>query len=183
VTKPTGTPPNHNNAWWASIQLAQAPSLLAAVTLFALMLMTFADVIMRSVFNAPIEAATELTRLFMGIIVFSSLPTVSWRADHITVDLFDGFFSKTAARIRDIVIDVACGGALIWPAARVWKLAMRALEDGDITEYLGIPQFYIAAFIAFSTMITAVVLIIRGILRITAPHKLPPKDKLPLPLD
>jgi len=183
VTKLTGTPPNHNNTWWASIQLAHAPSLLAAVTLFALMLMTFADVIMRSVFNAPIEAATELTRLFMGIIVFSSLPMVSWRAEHITVDLFDGFFSKTAARLRDIVVDLACGAALIWPAARVWQLAMRALDDGDITEYLGIPQFYIAGFIALSTMITAVVLIMRSVLRLVAPHHLPPKDKLPLPLD
>ena len=47
--------------------IAQAPTYLSAVILFVLMVMTFADVILRSAFNNPIESATELTRLFMAI--------------------------------------------------------------------------------------------------------------------
>ena len=177
------TAPHDNKNWWAGVKLTHAPSLLAAVTLFALMVMAFSDVVMRSVFNAPIEAATELTRLFMGIIVFSSLPMVSWRSEHITVDLFDGFFSRTAARIRDIAIDLACGAMLIWPAMRVWQLAMRALEDGDVTEYLGIPQVYIASFIAASTLVTATLLILRAFMRMFTPYLLPAKENKTLPLD
>ena len=52
------------------------PIWLAATVLFLLMSMTFLDVILRSVFNNPIESATELTRLFMAILVFSALPMV-----------------------------------------------------------------------------------------------------------
>ena len=43
--------------------LSALPMTMASVALFALMVLTFADVIMRSVFNAPIEAATELIRI------------------------------------------------------------------------------------------------------------------------
>lgn len=149
--------------------LALAPSVLASAVLFTLMAMTFFDVILRSVFNDPIEAATELTRLFMAIMVFSALPLVSWHGEHIVVDLFDGFFNAAAARIRDAAVNLISGGLLLWPALRVWQLAARAREYGDITEYLHIPQFYIAYFIAISTFATAVALLARGALFAVAP--------------
>ena len=142
--------------------LALAPALLGAAVLFALMTMTFFDVILRSVLNDPIESATELTRLFMAIIVFSALPMVSWRGEHIVVDLLDGMFNATAARIRDALVNLASGALLLWPALRVWQLAARAREYGDTTEYLHIPQFYIAYFIAICTFFTAAALLTRG---------------------
>ena len=78
------------------------------------------------------------------------------------VDLFDGFFNPTAARVRDAAVNLISGALLLWPALRVWQLAARAREYGDITEYLHIPQFYIAYFIAVSTFVTAVALFARG---------------------
>jgi TRAP-type C4-dicarboxylate transport system permease small subunit len=152
-----------------AVWLGRLPSLLAAATLFALMVMTFLDVMLRSIFNNPIEAATELTRLFMAIMVFSSLPVISWNNGHIVVDLLDSWFGETASRIRDGVINLACGVALAWPALRVWQLADRARQYGDVTEYLQIPQFYIAYFIAVSTFITAGLLVVRGLLGLVAP--------------
>lgn len=142
--------------------LALAPALLAAAVLFMLMGMTFFDVILRSVLNDPIESATELTRLFMAIVVFSALPLVSWHGEHIVVDLLDGFFHGIAARIRDAIVNLISGALLLWPAMRVWQLAARAREYGDMTEYLHIPQFYIAYFIAISTFATAAALLARG---------------------
>ncbi|MEM1048217.1 MAG: TRAP transporter small permease [Pseudomonadota bacterium] len=160
-------------ASWASVLLVQGPSWLAGTVLFALMAMTFADVVLRSAFNAPIEAATELTRLFMAIIVFASLPVVTWRGTHIAVDLLDPFFPRMLARLRDIAVDLICGAVLFWPAMRVWTLAERARSYGDVTEYLNMPQFYIAYFIAVSTFVTAIVLVLRGVLRIFAPARVP----------
>ncbi len=132
--------------------------------------MTFADVVLRSAFNAPIEAATELTRLFMAIIVFSVLPVLSSRGGHIVVDLLDSVVSHPVIiRIRDNLMYVICGALLILPAERVSVLAERARSYGDRTEYLNIPQFYIAWFIAVMTFITAVVLILRGLTGLFAP--------------
>lgn len=152
--------------------LAVAPTWLAAVALFALMCMTFADVILRSAFNAPIEWATELTRIFMAVVVFASLPMVTWRGEHIIVDLMDPMFSRRLARLRDIVIDLACGALLLWPAKRVFDLAERARGYGDVTEYMGFPQHVTGWFIAAFTGATAAVFLARGVVRILAPEKL-----------
>lgn len=154
----------------AGAKLALLPSLLAATVLFLLMAMTFFDVILRSVANDPIESATELTRLFMAIMVFSALPVISWRGEHIVVDLLDPLFSRGLARIRDVIVNLLGGALLLWPAWRVWGLADRARSYGDVTEYLNIPQFYIAYFIALMTFITALALLARGIAFIFAPH-------------
>jgi len=152
-------------------QLSQVPIFLASAVLFLLMAMTFADVIMRSTFNSPIEAATELTRMFMAIIVFLILPIISGKQEHIVVDLADPLFTnKWVVRIRDTIINLACGAMLLWPAQRIIVLAERARDYGDVTEYLAIPQFYIGWFIAIMTFISAFVLIARGLITLFAPQ-------------
>jgi len=149
------------------------PVWLAASALFLLMAMTFADVILRSVASDPIESATELTRLFMAIIVFSALPMVSWKGGHVIVDLMDPLFSRRMARMRDIVVDLFCGVILLWPSRRVWDLAERARDFGDITEYLGFPQFLIGWFIAIFSLLTAIAFVARGLTRLFAASRMP----------
>lgn len=152
--------------------LALAPALLASSALFAMMTMTFADVVLRSAFNAPIEAATELTRMLMAIIVFSAMPVVSGAGRHIAVDLTDPLFNARAARLRDGLVNLACGAMLWWPAGRAWVLAERAADYGDVTEYLAIPKMYPAGFISAACYVTAVALILRGLLALFAPRVL-----------
>lgn len=153
--------------------LATLPMLVASVTLFALMVLTFCDVVMRSVFNNPIEAGTELTRMAIAIIVFSVLPVLSAQGGHIVVDLADGVFQRfSIARWRDAIVALGCGIMLYWPATRVVVLAERARDYGDQTEYLAIPTYIIAWFIAIMTFLTAAALIVRGLLHLFAPHVL-----------
>lgn len=156
--------------------IADAPTWIAAGVLFLLMAMTFLDVLSRSALNNPIESATELTRLFMAIMVFAALPMVTWRGEHIVVDLMDPLFSRRAARIRDILIDLICGVAILFPAKRVFDLAERARDYGDRTEYLGMPQHYTGWFIAAFAFLTAIVFLARGVTQIIAPHRIPGKE-------
>ncbi len=156
--------PNSPKFRRASDRLARLPMVFAAVALFVMMWLTFLDVILRSAFNNPIEASTELTRILMAAIVFSSLPVVSARGDHIVVDLLDGLFSPTAARIRDGLIYLIFGGLLFWPASRVLVLAERSREFGNATEYLHLPQFYVSYFIFVSIVATAIAMLLHGIL-------------------
>ncbi len=149
------------------------PVLIACIALFVLMVMTFFDVILRSMFNSPIEAATELTRIFMAIIVFSVLPVISVNGGHIAVDLTDGIFMRFRLhRIRDALIHILSGAMLYWPVQRVWVLAERARDYGDVTEYLAIPTFYIGWFIALFTAISALAMIVTGLLHLFAPQLL-----------
>jgi TRAP-type C4-dicarboxylate transport system permease small subunit len=154
-------------------RLADLPLLLAAATLFVLMVLTFADVILRSVFSAPIEAATELTRIAMAVVVFSALPIVSGRADHIVVDLLDPLFRRAGVkRVLDGLITLICGVLLVWPAMRSFDLAERAKSYGDLTEYLSIPVFYLTWFIAFMTLLTAMTMALRGLVVLFRPSLL-----------
>ncbi|WP_101065793.1 TRAP transporter small permease [Roseovarius salinarum] len=154
-------------------KLDRVPILVACGALFALMVMTFFDVILRSTFNAPIEAATELTRIFVAIAVFSVLPHVSVTNYHICVDLTDGLFQRyRLEKLRDGLILIASGVMLFWPTQRVIVLAERTRSYGDVTEYLAIPQFYIMWFIAIATGIAAVSMVVAGLLTLLAPQLL-----------
>lgn len=154
-------------------RLDRFPILIACVALFVLMVMTFCDVVLRSSFNAPIEAATELTRIFVAIIVFSVLPHVSVTNQHICVDLTDGFFARLRlAHLRDGLVQIACAAMLLWPTMRVWTLAERSRGYGDVTEYLAIPQFAIMWFIAGATALTALAMLVTGALHLLAPRLL-----------
>ncbi len=137
---------------------------MASLALFLLMTMTFSDVVLRSVFNAPIEFAADLTRLLMAVTVFSALPLVSAQSKHISVDLLDGLFeSSILTRWRNALIDVFCGIILVWPSLRIFDLAERSRSYGDLMEYLRMPMHYIASFIGLMTALTALILIMRGV--------------------
>ncbi|MGB7318962.1 MAG: TRAP transporter small permease subunit [Planktotalea sp.] len=155
--------------------LSQLPMIVASIALFALMCLTFADVLMRSIFNAPIEAATELIRMGIALIVFAALPVLSARNGHIAVDLLDGPFQRfKLERWRDAAVALACAAMLWWPAGRVVDLAKRAKSYGDVTEYLEIPTYFVACFIAVMIYVTAAALVARALLHIFSPDSLRP---------
>jgi len=146
---------------------------MAALALFSLMVLTFADVMLRSIFNAPIQSAADLTRVLMAVMVFSVLPILSARGGQISVDLLDGVFARyRLARLRDGIINILCGVLLIWPVERIWVLAERSRSYGDVMEYLGWPIFYVGWFIAGMVAATAVAFVLRGIAVLFAPRLL-----------
>ena len=156
-------------------RLGQIPVYTACIALFALMLMTFLDVTLRSVANAPLSAATELTRILMAVIVFSVMPIVSSTGQHVAVDLSDPLFDRLGlARWRDGVLYIICGGLLFWPIQRVWVLADRARDYGDVTEYLSIPVHLVGWFITLSLAISMLSMILVGLLKILRPKALGP---------
>lgn len=153
--------------------LSVVPVAVASVVLFGLMVMTFFDVLLRSALNDPIEAAPELTKIAVAVIVFASLPVLSARGGHISVDLADGLFDRLGIdRIWSALMSVACGVILWWPANRVVVLAERARSYGDVTEYLSIPVHLISWFIAVMTFLTMGTLVLRGLLLLFAPKLL-----------
>ena len=153
--------------------LVQIPIWIACIALFILMLMTFSDVIMRSSFDAPIEAATELTRILVAVMVFAVMPYISATDGQIAVDLTDGWFEKMRlSRIRDGVILIISGAMLSWPVAQVWTLTLRTREYGDVTQYLGFPQYLTMAFIGAGITLAAIAMLVSGLLTLFAPRLL-----------
>lgn len=153
--------------------LVKVPIWIACACLFVLMVMTFADVILRSSFDAPIEAATELTRICVAVMVFSVMPYISVTYGHIAVDLTDGVFERfRLARLRNGVILIVSGALLFWPVRQVWTLAERTRGYGDVTEYLGLPQFLTMYLIGAGITLAAAAMVIAGLLTLLLPKVL-----------
>ena len=126
--------------------------------MLALAALTCGDVIGREVLNSPIFGTTELTRLALPLIVFASLPLVSYREEHISVDLMDIFFPEKAINARQFVLNLILVPIMAMIAWQLWILGDDWLEYNELTEDLRIPKYLVAYFISIMCALTAVYL-------------------------
>ncbi|MDB2390622.1 TRAP transporter small permease [Alphaproteobacteria bacterium] len=144
---------------------------LAAVILFLLVVLTCIDVIGRYFFSLPVVGAVELVRIGMAGIIFFSLPAMFFRNDHVTVDLI-GFIAKgRIGWVISIVMLVISIYVSYRIGDRVFDYAVRAYEDGDTTEYLGIPRVITVSFITLSIFAAALMAFIRLLVVFSSPSK------------
>ncbi|WP_254799122.1 TRAP transporter small permease [Halomonas sp. SS10-MC5] len=136
---------------------------VAGATLFAMMLLTTADVTGRYFFNSPILGTVELTQLMLAALVFLSLPVVCWREEHVSVDLLDSVFPARLIWIRQVLVNLIVTGALWLMARRVWALGERAMQWGDVTEFLRIPNGYLIYLMAIMLAASAALTLLRAL--------------------
>lgn len=148
-----------------SDRIALGPARIAGLALMFLMVLTFADVISRSVLSAPLGFSAELTEISMAVIVFAALPMATLRDGHIVVDLLDSFFNKRAAFVRGMLVDLICLIALAFPAVRVWTLGTRSKGYNEVTEILGWPQYYLIYFVSIALFACCVAYVLRIVIR------------------
>jgi len=130
---------------------------IAGSLLFAMMTLTFVDVVLRYFFDSPITGGFEVTEMMMAVLIFAGLPLVSRHNEHVTIDAFDRFFSFAARRALHVLIHLVCAAALGGMAWLLWRKAAGFAEIGDVTQTL---KFAIAPFVylmALLTLATAVV--------------------------
>ena len=126
---------------------------VAAVALFAMMLLTFADVFSRKFLTNSVTGAVELTELLMLVMIFFALPLASMAGEHIVFDLLDKALPRALLRwqqtLAHTVTMVIFGGA----AWIVWARAQRSSEYGDTTSAL---EIRIAPFQTLAAVMLAV---------------------------
>lgn len=165
-----GQASNNSEAGTAASLLRFADSALkivAAVNLFAMMGVTTVDVMGRYFLNSPLPGAFEITEVMMAILVFSVLPLVTARNEHITIGLFDRHFKGRAAHVKTLLVSLVCAlfvGGATW---RVWIEAGRMAAIEDRTAYLGIwlwPLAYYMFCMLAITLASLLVLVVFGLL-------------------
>jgi TRAP-type C4-dicarboxylate transport system permease small subunit len=80
-----------------------------------------------------------LTKLSLGVLIFSSLPLIAKRREHLVISLFDNAFPRRVDRVRLVVIDLVSAALL---GVLAWRLAVTAQRFGefnDSTMLLGAP--------------------------------------------
>jgi TRAP-type C4-dicarboxylate transport system permease small subunit len=126
---------------------------VAAALLFAMMLLTFVDVVGRYLFNQSVVGAFEITEIMMALLIFAGLPLVVRREEHVTVDLADRFFPRRVRRAYRVAVELASGALMLGLAHLMWRKAGRAADYGDTTTVLLIKYApFIYAIVAFLVM-------------------------------
>ena len=133
-------------------RLAMALSGFLSLTLVSL---TLADVIGRNAFNAPIQGAFEITQILMAALIFTAMPSVCVRSEHVAIDFVDRVVPK---RVLKILVRFAALLTGICMAVLAWRLFLmgRAFaNDGHITSYLLLPVAPVAYYIATAAALAA----------------------------
>ncbi len=132
---------------------------IAAVFLFAMMIVTVIDVVGRYLFARPLPGAFELTEIMMAVLIFSALPLISARDGHIAVGLLDHLTGPRLAQLRDVVIAVLGGVVTATISVRLWILGDRLRSYGDVFEFVGLAKYVVAYTLSVLAMVTALVMV------------------------
>jgi len=131
----------------------------ASSILMAMMVLTFADVVGRYVFNRPIRGGFEITELLLLVLIFAGLPLVSHAGEHVTLDFIDRLLGPRAQRFLDRAVQVLVAALMFFGAWQVWIKAGRISAYGDATDVLRILYgpfvYFSAAMVALSGLIHA----------------------------
>lgn len=113
--------------------------LLAAVALFAIMMLTLVDVAGRKVLSTSVPGSLELTELLMVVVIFTSLPLVALAGEHVVFDSFDAWLPAGFRRAQQAFIEALCALALAALAWLMWTKGSQMTEYGDVTAQLRLP--------------------------------------------
>jgi TRAP-type C4-dicarboxylate transport system permease small subunit len=130
---------------------------VVAIIVIGMVALTFADVIGRRLFGAPIYGANDLTEHMMALIVFAGLPIVTANGLHLTVDLFGKFLDQSAMRWWSVLSGVAVAIILALMSWLFFKQAETARDIREVSQALNVPRSPLYIYISMSCALSACV--------------------------
>ncbi|MCY4548714.1 MAG: TRAP transporter small permease [Defluviicoccus sp.] len=139
--------------------IAGALAVVSGLVLVALIGLTFADVVLRYVFAAPILGAKDLLEMGMVTVVALAFP-FTWRiGGHIVVDLIPEYPIDALNRGREIAVRAICAAIFALLAWQAWLRADDAALFNEATNMIALPfqPFFrvLAGAAAFQTLVLA----------------------------
>ena len=110
--------------------------LLSGGALFAIMALTFFDVLGRKLLSNSITGSLELTELLMVVVIFGALPLVSGRGEHVEFDSLDPWLPRWVRRAQAFVVHLLCGAVLLALGWLMWRTGGEFLATGETTAQL-----------------------------------------------
>lgn len=114
--------------------------LLSGVALFAIMTLTFFDVIGRKAVSESIPGSLELTELLMVVVIFAALPLVSRRGEHVEFDSLDPYLPAWFRRAQAVFVHLLCAAFLLGLGWLMWQTGGQFAQTGETTAQLKIPK-------------------------------------------
>jgi len=128
-----------------------------------MMLLTVADVMLRSFFNRPLHGTFELIELLLAGAFFFALPASFLRDEHIVVDVVDSYIPRAVPWLRRVAgaFGLAVLTVMTWQGARA---AHDTWSFGDVTMDLSLPRilYWIPVLCGFAcATVAALVMLFR----------------------
>jgi TRAP-type C4-dicarboxylate transport system permease small subunit len=112
--------------------------LLSAIALFAIMALTFFDVLGRKFASNSITGSLELTELLMVVVIFGALPLVSRRGEHVEFDSLDPYLPMWLRRAQAVLVHLLCAVVLLGLGWLMWRSGGQFAETRETTAQLQI---------------------------------------------
>jgi TRAP-type C4-dicarboxylate transport system permease small subunit len=112
--------------------------LLSGAALFAIMALTFFDVLGRKFASNSIPGSLEITELLMVVVIFGALPLVSRRGEHVEFDSLDPYLPMWFRRLQLTVVHLLCAAVLLALGWLMWRSGGQFLQTGETTAQLKI---------------------------------------------
>ena len=113
---------------------------MVAICVFALMALTFVDVVGRYVFNAPIPGGFELVEFALALSIFAAYPLIAGHKQHITVGILESLMRKNLVRrIQQLFVLGGTVAMLGFVTNRMWSQARIYHEGAEKTFTLNLP--------------------------------------------
>jgi TRAP-type C4-dicarboxylate transport system permease small subunit len=110
--------------------------LLSGAALFAIMALTFFDVLGRKFLSHSIAGSLEMTELLMVVVIFGALPLVSARGEHVEFDSLDPYLPAWLRRAQAALVHALCAAVLLLLAVLMWRTGTQFLQNGETTAQL-----------------------------------------------
>jgi TRAP-type transport system small permease protein len=129
----------------------------ASALLFAMMCLTFVDVVARYLFNSPIRGGFEVTELMLLVLIFAGLPLVSHGDEHVTMDFIDRMLPPRAVGMLIRLVHALVAAMFFFLTWQMLIKAGRIAGYGDTTDVLRITVgpfvYFMAAMIALTALV------------------------------
>jgi len=101
---------------------------MSAAPLALILLLTFADVLMRYLFAMPVRGSSEMIQFAMALTIFAALPVVTRQREHIVVGIISDL---VRGRVRMVKLLFCDGLSLLALGLMTWRLGIQAFEYID----------------------------------------------------
>ena len=136
---------------------------LGALALFAMMAVTFIDIVGRFVLHRPLAGSIDLVQVLLLLTAGCTLPAVTWRGEHLSIGLFDGARLTAFQRARRAAVALVLALSFGALGALLWGNAGELATNGDVIGYLRLP---VAPFVyALSVLCMAAAVVALAVVR------------------
>lgn len=142
-----------------------AGALVASALMSLLVIITFIDVIGRQ-FGYPLGFAFEFTQMSVALMFYVTLPLVTWRREHITVDLLPAPGSNWQGHGLEAVMDLLAAFLIGIGAVQLWEQGETLQTFNTVMMFTRIPLAPLVFFMSALAGVTAAVCVVHAVARL-----------------